>query len=62
MCSVWFLWQESSSLSEQIVALANGRCDQENVIEQLKNGVGNNGSPRRPRKRRADERLESSIT
>lgn len=25
--------------AEQIVSLANGRCDQENVIEQLKNGV-----------------------
>jgi hypothetical protein len=25
--------------AEQIVGLANGRCDQENVIEQLKNGV-----------------------
>ena len=24
---------------EQIVSLANGRCNQENVIEQLKNGV-----------------------
>jgi Transposase DDE domain group 1 len=24
---------------EQVVGLANGRCDQENVIEQLKNGV-----------------------
>ena len=24
---------------EKIVGLANGRCDQENVIEQLKNGV-----------------------
>jgi hypothetical protein len=24
---------------EQIISLANGRCDQENVIEQLKNGV-----------------------
>ena len=24
---------------EQIVTLANGRCTQENVIEQLKNGV-----------------------
>jgi hypothetical protein len=24
---------------EEIVSLANGRCDQENVIEQLKNGV-----------------------
>src|SRR4029077_3424080 len=27
------------SAAEQIVALANGRSDQENVIEQLKNGV-----------------------
>ena len=25
--------------AETIVALANGRCDQENVVEQLKNGV-----------------------
>jgi len=25
--------------AEKIIALANGRCDQENVIEQLKNGV-----------------------
>ena len=25
--------------AEKIVGLANGRCDQENVIEQLKNGV-----------------------
>jgi hypothetical protein len=25
--------------SPEIVALANGRCDQENIIEQLKNGV-----------------------
>jgi hypothetical protein len=25
--------------AEQIVALANERCEQENVIEQLKNGV-----------------------
>jgi hypothetical protein len=25
--------------AEEIVSLANGRCDQENVIEQLKNGV-----------------------
>jgi hypothetical protein len=24
---------------QQVVGLANGRCDQENVIEQLKNGV-----------------------
>lgn len=26
--------------SEEVVFLANGRCDQENVIEQLKNGIG----------------------
>ena len=26
-------------IGEQIVSLANGRCNQENVIEQLKNGV-----------------------
>ena len=29
----------ASIRGEQIVGLANGRCDQENVIEQLKNGV-----------------------
>lgn len=28
-----------SDKAEKIVGLANGRCDQENVIEQLKNGV-----------------------
>ena len=26
--------------AHEVVALANGRCDQENVIEQLKNGIG----------------------
>jgi hypothetical protein len=26
--------------TKEVVALANGRCDQENVIEQLKNGIG----------------------
>ena len=25
--------------ASQVVKMANGRCDQENVIEQLKNGV-----------------------
>jgi len=30
---------ESTYSAEAIVALANQRCDQENVIEQLKNGV-----------------------
>ncbi len=30
---------------EEVVALANGRCDQENVIEQLKNGVNSMRMP-----------------
>lgn len=32
-------YAESEYSGEEIVGLANGRCDQENVIEQLKNGV-----------------------
>ena len=28
-----------SDKAPKIVGLANGRCDQENVIEQMKNGV-----------------------
>ncbi len=31
--------------AQKIVGLANGRCDQENVIEQLKNGVNAMGMP-----------------
>jgi hypothetical protein len=35
----FFYITNRSDKAEKIVALANGRCDQENVIEQLKNGV-----------------------
>jgi len=35
----WFYITNRSDKAEKIVGLANGRCDQENVIEQLKNGV-----------------------
>ena len=35
----FYLTNHSAYGTEQIVALANQRCDQENVIEQLKNGV-----------------------
>jgi hypothetical protein len=35
----FYITNHTAYSAEQIVALANGRCDQENVIEQLKNGV-----------------------
>jgi len=35
----FFYITNRSDAAEKIVGLANGRCDQENVIEQLKNGV-----------------------
>ena len=35
----FYLSNRSDLTAEQIVSLANGRGDQENVIEQLKNGV-----------------------
>jgi hypothetical protein len=35
----FYITNHTDYCAEQIVALANGRCDQENVIEQLKNGV-----------------------
>ena len=35
----FYITNDRRSSAEQIVALAHGRCDQENVIEQLKNGV-----------------------
>jgi Transposase DDE domain group 1 len=35
----FYITNHTEYSAEQIVALANGRCDQENVIEQLKNGV-----------------------
>ena len=36
---LFYITNHTDYLAEEIVALANGRCDQENVIEQLKNGV-----------------------
>lgn len=35
----FFYLTNRTDAAEKIVGLANGRCDQENVIEQLKNGV-----------------------
>jgi hypothetical protein len=35
----FYITNHSKYRAEQMVALANKRCDQENVIEQLKNGV-----------------------
>ena len=35
----FYLTNDTSLRREKVVGLANGRCDQENVIEQLKNGV-----------------------
>ena len=35
----FYITNHTDYRAEQIVALANERCDQENVIEQLKNGV-----------------------
>lgn len=35
----FYITNRADYSAEQIVSLANGRCDQENVIEQLKNGV-----------------------
>lgn len=36
---LFYITNRRSDKSEKIVGLANGRCNQENVIEQLKNGV-----------------------
>jgi hypothetical protein len=35
----FYVTNKRSESKEQIVGLANGRCDQENIIEQAKNGV-----------------------
>jgi hypothetical protein len=35
----FYITNHTDYCAEKIVALANERCDQENVIEQLKNGV-----------------------
>ena len=36
---LFYITNHTEYSAEQVVALAKGRCDQENVIEQLKNGV-----------------------
>ena len=36
---LFYITNRGDCTGEQIVSLANGRCNQENVIEQLKNGV-----------------------
>jgi hypothetical protein len=38
-CQQFYITNHTEYSAEQVVALANQRCDQENVIEQLKNGV-----------------------
>jgi hypothetical protein len=35
----FYITNRTDYAAEQIVSLANGRCNQENVIDQLKNGV-----------------------
>jgi hypothetical protein len=35
----FYITNRTDLSAEEVVGLANGRCDQENVIEQLKNGV-----------------------
>jgi len=35
----FYITNHTDYRAQQIVALANERCDQENVIEQLKNGI-----------------------
>ena len=41
----FYITNDWSSPAAEIVAKANGRCNQENLIEQLKNGVGAIGAP-----------------
>ena len=36
---VFYITNDPTTPAEQLVLQANGRCDQENLIEQLKNGV-----------------------
>lgn len=36
---LFYITNRTDYTTEQVVSLANGRCNQENVIEQLKNGV-----------------------
>ena len=37
--AIFYITNDHVAPAEEIVARANGRCDQENLIEQLKNGV-----------------------
>jgi len=41
----FYITNDRKSATEQIVFTANDRCDQENLIEQLKNGVGSMRNP-----------------
>jgi hypothetical protein len=41
----FYITNDRKSADEQIVFSANDRCDQENLIEQLKNGVGSMRNP-----------------
>lgn len=41
----FYITNDRGSTDEQIVFSANDRCDQENLIEQLKNGVGSMRNP-----------------
>ena len=41
----FYITNDSITAPEEIVFLANGRCNQENLIEQLKNGVNALGMP-----------------
>src|SRR5262249_30955889 len=36
---LFYITNRRDLATEKVIGLANGRCDQENVIEQLKNGV-----------------------
>jgi hypothetical protein len=41
----FYITNDRTSTAEEIVFAANDRCDQENLIEQLKNGVHSMGNP-----------------
>ena len=37
---LFYITNRQDLTAQEVVALANNRCDQENIIEQLKNGIG----------------------
>src|SRR5439155_23959691 len=41
----FYITNDRSSAAQEIIFTANDRCDQENLIEQLKNGVGSMRNP-----------------